>query len=143
MPNGHKHEGGKTRWLRRYRGDITHALNCCLAGRLPREHASYLEGVLANGHMPKPAELGAVLRLTFEQREANRIFTIPPIDKTKAELEALKREAKRKREQRRRQRNGAMSRAAYMAAVKSKQPWVALGMSRRTYYRHKAKGDTR
>ena len=138
MPNARKHEGGKSaRWLRRYRGDITHALRCCEAGKLPREHAPYLEGVLANGYLPKREELGAAIGLTYAQREANRIYTIAPVDKTKAELEALQREAKREREQRRRQRNGAMSREAYLAAVKSEQPWLALGISRATYFRRK------
>jgi hypothetical protein len=140
MPNARKRDGGKRRWLTQYKRDASHALRCCRAGRLPCEHAPYLEHVLANGHMPTPAELGAMLKLTYEQREANRLWTIPPIDKTK--LKALKREAHRRREERRRRRDGAMTRATYLASVKTEKPWLALGESRATYYRRKGKRET-
>jgi hypothetical protein len=142
MPEPRKRGGRKRRWQAQYKRDLSHCARCSRAGRLPAEHAPYLEYVLANGYLPQPAELGAMLKLTYAQISANRLWTIPPIDKSKAELKALKQEAKRRREERRRRRNGAMTRAAYLATVRSEKPWLALGMSRATYYRRKGRRET-
>jgi hypothetical protein len=139
MPEPRKRGGRKRRWLTQYRRDISHARRCCLAGRLPGEHEQYLAAVLANGYLPQPAELGAMLKLTYAQISANRLWTIPPIDKTKAERAALKREAKRARDERRRRRKGMRTRDAYLAIVKIGAPWLALDISRATYYRRKKK----
>jgi hypothetical protein len=118
---------------RRFRGDLRHALRCCEGGRLPRSKAAYLRGALEADKLPAPREVSKRIGLTFEQRESNRLFTIPPIDKTKAEIMAIRREKDRERKARTRRKAGIAARQP------SKTPWVEEGVSRASWYRRRAK----
>jgi hypothetical protein len=86
-----------------------------------------------------PVELGKILQVTNEERERLKLWTILPYDMTRDELDAQRKAKKRARARERRQRQ---PRAKYLAAhaVNRTKPWLALGISRATYYR---RGETR
>lgn len=84
-------------------------------------------------------ELGEYLMLTDAERERLGIWSILPCDVSPAELDDRRTAKAAKRQEKRRRRNGVKPRAAYLAEVKSKEPWVALGISRATFFRQKAK----
>lgn len=83
---------------------------------------------------------GHLLALTAEERDLLSIRTMEAIDEPKARREARRREEKRIRErQRKRQSRGRKPRSEYEAGSLSKaQPWVEMGISRRTYYRRQS-----
>jgi hypothetical protein len=115
-------------------------LRCCKAGRLPPANADYLQGILLDErHLPKPREIAERVHFTYEQQQRLRIYTLPAVDKTEAELVELRRakDVERKRLARRKAR--MQTREAYRAAVASPKPWIAAGMKERTWYRHQAK----
>jgi hypothetical protein len=130
----------RERWLRKYVGDIRHALQCCRAGRLPPEHVPFLEGVLIDPRLPSPDELAQAVGLTFEQREANKLWTIPCVDKTVDELAALRRKKDRERKKVARRKAQARTREAYLASVSHGEPWKREGISRATWFRRR--GET-
>jgi hypothetical protein len=80
--------------------------------------------------------LGQRLRLTNAEREQLKIKTIKPVDMTDDELDEQRRAKARARERRRRQERGAKPRAQSLSRIK---PWLAEGLSRRTWYRRKEK----
>ena len=123
-------------WRAGFHGDIAHALVCCQHGRLPPQHIAYLTSILKDpSSIPKPAEIGTAIGLTYEQQQQNKLYSIPPADKTKAELKALHLAKDAVRQERFRRKHNQRPREAYRAAVKSKEPWLALGMTKPTYYR--------
>jgi len=75
------------------------------------------------------------LRLTMERRTRLRITSIGAIDVRKEDRPAYLREHHRRRKEDERRANGVKPRTEYLAAVKAKEPWVALGISRATWYR--------
>lgn len=88
------------------------------------------------------ADLGACLRLTFDERQAIGIRTIQPCDVTKEELECRRKDRKRHmgqiRAERRRRRRGAKTRRVYLeTSLSNRKPWLAEGISRRTWERHR------
>ena len=121
--------------------DIKHMLRCCSHGRLPETHCDYLQGILSQPYLPPPEEIAKRVGLTYAQREANRLWSIPPIDMTKKELAALRRRKDRERKMKSRRKAGAVLRQAYLA--KFQKPWIAAGIPRSTWYRRQAKIETR
>lgn len=81
-------------------------------------------------------ELGNRLRLTNAEREQLPCKTIKPVDMTDEQLVAQSRAKARARERKRRLERGGKTRAESLSRTK---PWVALGMCRRTWERHRAK----
>jgi hypothetical protein len=82
---------------------------------------------------PKARTLGERLNVTYGQREELKLRTILAVDVSDAAMALIRKRKRRKRDKERRQ---LQSRADYLAShTKSKErPWVALGISRRTYY---------
>ena len=80
---------------------------------------------------PKARPLGMRLRVTYAEREELKLWTIAPCDVTERGMALLRKRKKRQRERIRRQSRGAKLQAASVSKAK---PWVAAGISRRTYY---------
>lgn len=134
----------RANWRQKYLGDLRHVRACCRAGRLPPHHLFYIEGVLRDpDNLPKPVEVAERIGLTYELQQQNHLYRIPPVDKTKAELNALRRAKDAARQERLRRHGGAMARQVYLASVKSDKPWIAAGMSRRTWFRRQAKNSSK
>lgn len=129
-------------WRRRYLGDLKHMHRCCVAGRLPREHAEYLTAILSDNRLPQPKEVAKRVQLTYEQQRQNKLFTIPPIDKTEAEIAKLRKARDRERKRLARRKARQQTREAYLATVASNKPWLkeVPPISRRTWFRRQAKG---
>jgi hypothetical protein len=79
--------------------------------------------------------------MSFAVRQALGLTTIGSIDVDKAARNRRRAANKKESSTARRRRNGAVSRSDYLAANVASQtkPWVALGESRATYYRRKAR----
>jgi hypothetical protein len=107
---------------------------------LPAENGTYLASILADElNLPSPREVAAQVMLTNVQREANKLWSIPPIDMSKSQLAEQRREKDRKRKRLARRRARMQSRSSYLASVASDKPWIKEGVSRRTWFRHRAK----
>jgi hypothetical protein len=91
---------------------------------------------------PMARTLGERLQLPYTERARLQIQTIGPHDMTGAAMELIRKQKKRQRDRRRRISQGAETRAAYLAkhATSKQQPWIALNISRRTYY-HRIKQE--
>jgi hypothetical protein len=85
----------------------------------------------------KAETVGKSLHLRFEERERLGIRTIRCTDKTQAEITAIRHERKMAWQTAQRREEGVMTRAVYLAAnsISRTKPWLALGMSRRGWYR--------
>jgi hypothetical protein len=82
-------------------------------------------------------DLGLQLQLTNDEREQLCLWPIKPIDKTDDELA----EQRRLKNNARRRAKRGRTRAEYLAAsVERAQPWIAEGMSRRSWYRKRGTG---
>jgi hypothetical protein len=86
---------------------------------------------------PSPRTLGDRLRVSYGERLRLRVWSIAPYDVPEAGMALLRKQKKRQREWLRRQGQGAEPRAGYLAnhRTSKEQPWLALGISRATYYR--------
>lgn len=83
--------------------------------------------------------LGRLLRLTGEEWRVLRTRTIAPIDMSKAERRQDSQQRHKERQQIKRRKAGKKTRAEYLAGSLSKtQPWLAEGISRRTWERRRA-----
>jgi hypothetical protein len=88
----------------------------------------------------KAEELGHLIQLRDAERDGLKIRTIAPCDLTPAERKAKKRKRDRERRSLKRRAAGAIPRAQYLAQSKSRsQPWLAEGISRRTWERQRRK----
>ncbi|MGF6427341.1 hypothetical protein [Bradyrhizobium elkanii] len=84
-------------------------------------------------------ELGREMRLSFETRQALGITTIGAFDLDKAGRELRRKKLKKQSQAERRRKRGVQPRADYLAKMASTpKPWLALGISKRTYYRRKS-----
>jgi hypothetical protein len=87
----------------------------------------------------KAETIGKSIRLRFEERELLGIRTIRCIDKTQAEIKAIRHERKMDWQRANRREEGVMSRAAYLASfansINETKPWLALDMSKASWYR--------
>lgn len=83
-------------------------------------------------------KLGARLRLTEGERSGLRIRTIGAVDVDKAERAKRRSEKRRALKEAARRAAGASTRAEYEAAsIEQAQPWIIIGISRRTWYRRR------
>jgi hypothetical protein len=85
---------------------------------------------------PRARTLGERLSVTYGQREELKLRTIAPCDVSDAAMALIRKRKRRKRDKERRQ---LQSRADYLAThkVSKEQPWIAAGISRRTWYRRR------
>jgi len=136
MANGRARKRSEHR-RRAYFADLKHLQRCCNAGLLPKNNCEYLDEILSsNKKLPKPKEVAERVQLRNEQRELHKLWSIPPIDLTPAELVEQRKKKDRERKMAKRRMLGMRTRA------KGEQPWTALGISESTWYRRKAKGET-
>ncbi|MGC1178452.1 MAG: hypothetical protein WA884_05380 [Methyloceanibacter sp.] len=90
--------------------------------------------------MPTAKVLSHRLQVTNVERERIGLRTILPVDMTKEQLAEQRRAKDRARKQRRRLKRGGRTREAYLATFRQRpKPWEIEGMSKRTWYRRKAK----
>ena len=84
-----------------------------------------------------PDQLGKVLNVTNAQREALRLWTIAPIDMTREQLAEHRKAKRSSRRKAARLRAGHKTRQEYLACntIRRDRPWLALGISRPTWYR--------
>jgi hypothetical protein len=105
----------------------------------PAEIAALISTVLAKPLRWRADKLAARLNLTEAERRRLRITTIGAVDRTKAERIADRKRRKRLIERARRRARGVRPRAEYQrSSVSRAKPWLALGISRRTWYRQRA-----
>lgn len=124
-------------------GDLRHMLVCIESGRLPgyEDRCDYLKQLLMRADkLPTRDEVKRQLRLRNDDRVAHRLYNTPPIDLTKAQLAEMRKQRNRERKRLARREAGAQLRGAYLAQFQ--KPWIAEGISRRTWYRRKANGGT-
>ena len=129
-------------WLTRHLGDLRYMVRASRSGRLPDGNRAYIEGILLDvSRLPKPREIAEAVHLTNEQRERHKLWTIPPVDMTKEQLTKQRRVKNRRRMQMARRKANMLVREAYLAqfegSIQQTQPWLAMGISRRTYFRRK------
>jgi len=113
---------------------------CCIYGRLPEANREYLEHILRDElNLPSPKEVAKRVQFTNEQRERNRLWTIPPVDMTKEQLAAQRSEKDKRRKVLARRKAHVQSREAYLAqfvnSLNTTEPWAELNMSKATWYR--------
>jgi hypothetical protein len=83
-------------------------------------------------------EIGKRLGLTNVEREVLKLWPFRPIDKTDKELAEQAKTRERDRRARKRRAKGLRTREAYLAELASRpKPWIAEGISRRTWERRK------
>lgn len=109
----------------------------------PAARADLTNTVLANPLRWKADTLAVRLSLTADERTRLGIRTIGAIDQTAAERETIRQTTARQQKEASRRAAGAIPRGEYLGkSVQSQQPWVALGISRRTWYRRHHTGGT-
>lgn len=79
------------------------------------------------------------MRLTEAERSALGITTIGAIDLSKSERAKRRRQRNIAAKRAARRAKGAMTRAQYLASVKTEKPWIKAGMSRATWYRRQSR----
>jgi hypothetical protein len=85
-------------------------------------------------------ELGRILHLTNTDRERLKLWRIRPSDMTAEQLAKQGKDRDRARRERARRRRGIRTKAAYLAELASRpKPWVAGGISQRTWQRRQKK----
>jgi hypothetical protein len=107
----------------------------------PSEREALLARVIARPFRWSADVLAHVLGgVTDDDRQRFSLGTIGAVDVPKAEREARRRERKRERDTARRRGRGAKPRAVYEAnSVNRAKPWLALGISRATWFRRREK----
>ena len=121
---------GLTIWCGGWAPHVTEAEIAAVAKRVSK----------LKGKRPADDVVGRRLRLSDADRSRLKITAIGAYDVNRkaraARRLAKKRERDRKRSAAKRVAKGAVSRQEYLAKSLSRaQPWLALGISRRTYYR--------
>jgi hypothetical protein len=103
----------------------------------PEELAALIDRVEVNPRKWNADEMAQELGITFAVRQALGLTTIGSIDVDKAGRVKRRADLKRGSEAERRRKNGAVSRAEYLAAHSEsrEEPWKLLGISRATYKR--------
>jgi hypothetical protein len=88
-----------------------------------------------------PEALGQRLRVTHQERERLGLWQIRPCDLNKEELAEYRKAKERARKRRKRQ---SVPRPVFLAkhSISREKPWEAENISRRTWYRRKAKAET-
>jgi hypothetical protein len=126
------------------------AIGALLVGASPwmqeAERAELIAAVVAKPLRWRADKLAARVGLTAAERERLNIRTIGAVDLDKAARKRRRHERKVDANRERRRRNGAKPRPQVGAlSARQQQPWLAAGMSRRSWYRHRAaeRGTTR
>ena len=89
---------------------------------------------------PKAETLGQRLRVTNVERERLRLWTIAPCDMSPEDLAEFRKAKARARMKALRRKRGTRTRAVYLAKSLSRnKPWIAEGISRRTWERRRTK----
>jgi hypothetical protein len=103
----------------------------------PADAESAVTAIAAKPRQYKADTIADILQVTAAERDRHRLCTVGAIDMSKAERTARRKQRQRERNTTRRRAAGARSRADYVATAKvNTKPWLRMGMSRRTYYRH-------
>lgn len=102
------------------------------------EQREIVGSALANPQRWTADALAWRLRLTMEQRTMLAITTIGAIDQGKAARTKRRKAIERKRKEQQRRAKGIKPRKLYESqSLSATKPWVAQGISRRTWYRHR------
>jgi hypothetical protein len=121
-------------------GDVRHRIATWLGRAAPwmteAERAELLAAVMAKPLRWRADRLAARVGLTEAERQRLQIRTIGAIDLDKDSRAKRRAERKVAAERERRRANGAKQRAEYeTGSTTARQPWLAAGISRRTWYR--------
>jgi hypothetical protein len=121
-------------------GDQVKRITSWIASRAPwmaPDAAQHLiEQAIAKPLRWRADKLAVRLNLTAADRSRLGIKTIGACDLTKAEREAARKARKRQTERKGRRAKGVKPRAEYLAtSAERAKPWLAEGISRRTWYR--------
>jgi hypothetical protein len=85
-------------------------------------------------------ELGWLLHLTNADRERLKLWRIRPYDMTEEQLAQQAKKKERARKEAARRKSGVRTKEAYLAELASRpKPWVAEGISQRTWQRRQKK----
>jgi len=87
-------------------------------------------------------DIGNRLGLTNAEREALKLWPFHPIDNTGEEIAEQAKIRKRQRQRLKRRERGVRSREEYRQQVRGPKPWIAEGISRRTWERRRKAGVT-
>jgi hypothetical protein len=82
-------------------------------------------------------EIGRRLGLTNAEREALKLWPFRPIDMTSEELAEQAKVRKRERQTRKRRERGVRTQEEYLQQARRPKPWIAEGVSSRTWYRRR------
>ncbi len=128
--------------LARRRGDarrlIRNWIELCAPWMPEGEAAELIDRVVALPIRWRADKLAQRVRLTDAERRRLRICTIGAVDVTRAERKLARRLRQRQRDRARRRARGARPRGEYEAASANRlEPWIAAGVSRRTWYRRR------
>jgi len=130
--------------LARRSGDPVIRIAGWIANRAPwmseTERGVLIAAVIAKPIKWKADTLGKLLGVTAALRTELKIYTIGACDQTSAERAACRKTGKRKAKREKRRDQGIMPRAEYLSAsTEHKKPWLAEGISRRTWYRRQSR----
>jgi hypothetical protein len=130
--------------LHHYRFTYPHELPQIIQLRAPWADSDKVLGeIFASPRKWKSETLGQELNLTGKEWRQLRI-RIAPVDMTPAERRYYSRVLSNGRRRLKRKASGMLSRAEYLAThnLSQTRPWEAEGISRKTWYRRRSKGDT-
>lgn len=129
--------------LQRPRRHITNWIELWAPWLPAAEQRDIVGPALANPQYWTADQLAWRLRLTKEERRMLGITTIGAIDENKAARIKRRRQIERERKARLRRAKGATPRKQYEAqSIAATMPWITEGISRRTWYRRRAKAGT-
>ena len=134
--------------IARRQGDPSRAIRSWIELQAPwmtsTETAVTISTVLARPLRWRADKLALRLRLTEAERRRLHICTIGAIDMTKAERKEARKLRQRQRDRARRRARGAKPRHHYEAnSISRAKPWLALGISRATWYRQRRETSQR
>lgn len=120
------------------RGHIAKWLNLWAPWLTLAEHKEIIGEAIANPQKWKADALAWRMRLTKEDRRMLGVTTIGAIDENKAARTKRRRALDRQRKENARRAKGMKPRKVYEGqSVNASQPWIAEGISRRTWYRRR------
>ena len=104
-------------------------------------YVKLLEGLDFYQRIQTGREIGNLLRLTNAERVKLKLWQFKPIDATDEELEEQRKARRAEARRAKRIASGVKPREVYLAEMASKpKPWIAAGVSRRTWHRRVARG---
>lgn len=125
------------------RGHIANWIQVWTPWLTAAEQADIVAPILANPRRWKADALAWLMHLKMEERTMLGITTIGAIDQPKAARIKRRKQKDRERQANRRRAKGMKSRKAYeQQSLTVAKPWVAQGISRRTWYRRRGTGPS-